>query len=72
MNSEKRKVCAERSNNTSNAASVAQNSKQVISESKSRGDGAPVTSFKALKIQMIESVLPEKRMNTVERRVGEC
>ena len=71
MNSEKRKVCAEQSNNTSNHASAAQTSKQAISDSKPKNCGiGPITSFKALKIQMIESVLPEKRL-TAHRQNGE-
>ena len=63
MNSEKRKVCAERLNNTSSHASTAQTSKQAISDSYLKNDEiGPITSFKTLKLQMIEILLPEKRV----------
>jgi hypothetical protein len=73
MNTEKKKVCGERSQNNSNNTSVVENSKQATSDSKIRnGEPAPITSFKALKIQMIESVLPsDKKCSTIDRKNNE-
>ncbi len=67
MNSERKRVEGERSNNVS----MTENSKQMFGQCKSgnKKEQYPVTSFKALKIQMIESVLPEDKCTTEKKMV---